>query len=86
VIEGLLETHGLNEFEVEADEHVLLKFAKQIYENPLILLLLSSAGVSLLVGNTEDAISIAIAVVIVLTGEFLCSGRLLPVGLRGRGI
>ena len=48
----------------------MLKFAKQIYENPLILLLLGSAVVSLLVGNTEDAVSICIAVIIVLTGAF----------------
>lgn len=73
----MLERYGHNEFEVEADEHVLIKFAKQIYENPLILLLLGSAGVSLLVGNTEDAVSIAIAVIIVLTGastSTLCGG------------
>jgi hypothetical protein len=68
IVPHLRETHGLNEFTVAATEHILIKFAKQIYENPLILLLLGSAVVSLLVGNTEDAVSICIAVIIVLTG------------------
>lgn len=68
IVPHLRETHGLNEFTVAATEHILIKFAKQIYENPLILLLLGSAVVSLIVGNTEDAVSICVAVIIVLTG------------------
>jgi magnesium-transporting ATPase (P-type) len=71
MLKHLRETHGPNEFQVAAQEHILLKFAKQVYENPLILLLLASAVVSLMVGNSDDAISIAVAVTIVLTGELL---------------
>ncbi len=50
---------------------MLLKFAKTIYESPLILLLCGSALVSALMGNIDDAVSITVAVLIVLTGE-LC--------------
>ena len=69
VIPGLLETHGYNEFTVSAPEPVLLKFAKTIYESPLILLLCGSAIVSAVMGNVDDAISITVAVLIVLTGS-----------------
>ena len=66
---GLLATHGYNEFTVSAPEPVLLKFAKTIYESPLILLLCGSALVSAVMGNVDDAISITVAVLIVLTGS-----------------
>jgi P-type Ca2+ transporter type 2C len=69
VIPGLLATHGYNEFSVSAPEPVLLKFAKTIYESPLILLLCGSALVSAVMGNIDDAVSITIAVLIVLTGS-----------------
>jgi Ca2+-transporting ATPase len=46
------------------------KIAEQL-NNPLILLLLASAGVSLLLGHIDDAVSIAIAVLIVSSGEHL---------------
>lgn len=75
LLDHLRMIHGPNEFQVAESEHIALKFAKQIYENPLILLLLGSAGVSLLVGNRDDAISIAIAVMIVLTGVWFVSGE-----------
>lgn len=51
-------------------EPLLIKFAKTIYESPLILLLCGSATVSAIMGNVDDAISITVAVLIVLTGEF----------------
>ncbi|KAG0009664.1 High affinity Ca2+/Mn2+ P-type ATPase-like protein [Entomortierella chlamydospora] len=54
--------YGLNEFEVEDDESIYLKFLKSFYENPLILLLLASAVVSLAMGQNDDAISITLAV------------------------
>ena len=38
------------------------------YESPLILLLCGSAVVSAVMGNVDDAASITIAVIIVLTG------------------
>ncbi|KAF9580421.1 High affinity Ca2+/Mn2+ P-type ATPase-like protein [Lunasporangiospora selenospora] len=56
--------HGLNEFEVEDDEPIYLKFFKSFYENPLILLLLASAGVSLAMGQHDDAISIALVMIV----------------------
>jgi hypothetical protein len=55
---------------VTAPEPLLLKFAKSFYESPLILLLCGSALVSAIMGNVDDAISITIAVVIVLTGAW----------------
>jgi Ca2+-transporting ATPase len=61
--------HGYNEFSVPAPEPMLIKFAKTIYENPLILLLCGSAAVSAFMGNIDDAVSITVAVFIVLTGE-----------------
>lgn len=67
-IPSLLASHGYNEFSVSTPEPVLLKFAKTIYESPLILLLCGSASVSAIMGNIDDAVSITVAVLIVLTG------------------
>lgn len=53
---------------VSTPESLVLKFAKTIYESPLILLLFGSAVVSAIMGNVDDAISITIAILIVLTG------------------
>ncbi|KAG0062790.1 High affinity Ca2+/Mn2+ P-type ATPase-like protein [Linnemannia elongata] len=61
--------YGLNEFDVEDDEPIYLKFFKSFYENPLILLLLASAIVSLAMGQRDDAISITLAILIVVTGK-----------------
>lgn len=52
--------YGLNEFEVDDEEPIYLKFLKSFYENPLILLLLASAVVSLAMGQHDDAISITL--------------------------
>lgn len=52
--------YGANEFEVEDDEPIYMKFFKSFYENPLILLLLASAVVSLLMEQYDDAISITL--------------------------
>ena len=71
-VPSLLSNHGYNEFSVSAPEPVLLKFAKTIYESPLILLLCGSALVSAFMGNVDDAISITVAVLIVLTGTASC--------------
>lgn len=77
-IPNLLQTHGYNEFSVSTPEPLLLKFAKTIYESPLILLLCASATVSAIMGNIDDAISITVAVLIVLTGMlYLISSLLL---------
>ncbi|KAF9434576.1 High affinity Ca2+/Mn2+ P-type ATPase-like protein [Entomortierella beljakovae] len=63
--------YGPNEFEVEDDESIYLKFFKSFYENPLILLLLASAVVSLIMGQHDDAISITLAILIVVTVAFI---------------
>ncbi|KAG6830949.1 hypothetical protein H0H87_006710 [Tephrocybe sp. NHM501043] len=74
-IPNLLATHGYNEFSVSTPEPVLLKFAKTIYESPLILLLCGSATVSAIMGNIDDAVSITVAVLIVLTVGFIQERR-----------
>ncbi|KIM31390.1 hypothetical protein M408DRAFT_65323 [Serendipita vermifera MAFF 305830] len=74
-IQTLREEFGYNEFAVEAPEHLLIKFAKTVYESPLNLLLLGSACVSAIMGNIDDAISITIAILIVLTVGFVQERR-----------
>ncbi|CAG8748540.1 15709_t:CDS:1, partial [Acaulospora colombiana] len=49
---------GYNEFEVEPGENPIIKFFKQFIENPLVLLLLCSAVISLILGNQKDALSV----------------------------
>ncbi|KAF8602966.1 hypothetical protein BDV93DRAFT_508732 [Ceratobasidium sp. AG-I] len=68
-------TYGYNEFSVSAPEPVWLKFAKTIYESHLILLLFGSAAVSPLMGNLDDAVSIAVAILIVVTVGFVQERR-----------
>ncbi|KAG8220490.1 hypothetical protein J3R82DRAFT_3186 [Butyriboletus roseoflavus] len=75
VIPSLQNVHGYNEFSVSTPEPVLLKFAKTIYESPLILLLCGSAVISAIMGNVDDAISITVAVAIVLTVGFIQEQR-----------
>ncbi|CAL1711624.1 unnamed protein product [Somion occarium] len=74
-IPSLLAEHGYNEFSVSSPEPLLLKFAKTIYESPLILLLCGSAFVSAIMGNIDDAVSITVAVLIVLTVGFVQEHR-----------
>ena len=71
---------------MDAPEPLLIKFAKTIYENPLILLLRGSAGVSAVMGNIDDAVSITVAVLIVLTGELLLSFMACFPGMVSRGL
>ncbi len=59
---------GPNSIPTKAPESFLSKVWDQM-NNPLILLLLGSAGLSLLLGHVDDAVSIALAVLIVSTGE-----------------
>lgn len=61
---------GPNELPHEEPEPLWLKFLKQFKET-LIILLLCSAGASLVVGNKDDAISIAVAVTIVVSVGFI---------------
>ncbi|KAF9222361.1 calcium-transporting P [Gyrodon lividus] len=74
-IPALQNVHGYNEFSVSTPEPVLLKFAKTIYESPLILLLCGSAVLSAVMGNIDDAVSITVAVAIVLTVGFIQEQR-----------
>ena len=61
---------GHNSIPTKAPESFASKVWDQI-NNPLILLLLGSACLSLLLGHVDDAVSIALAVLIVSTGESL---------------
>ena len=74
-IPSLREQYGYNEFSVAASEPLFIKFAKTIYETPLILLLCGSALVSAVMGNIDDAVSITVAVLIVLTVGFVQEQR-----------
>ncbi|KAG2016017.1 calcium-transporting ATPase [Coprinopsis cinerea AmutBmut pab1-1] len=74
-VDALREEHGYNEFSVQTPEPLLLKFAKTIYESPLILLLCGSAIVSAIMGNVDDAVSITVAVFIVLLVGFIQEHR-----------
>jgi P-type Ca2+ transporter type 2C len=74
-VSALRETHGYNELSVATPEPTYIKFLKTIYESPLILLLCASAAISAFVGNVDDAISITVAVLIVLTGVSHCFAR-----------
>ncbi|KAH8727900.1 calcium-transporting P-type ATPase-like protein [Phaeosphaeriaceae sp. PMI808] len=62
--------HGHNELPHEEPEPLWLRFVKQFKET-LILLLLGSAGVSVIIGNFDDAVSITAAVTIVVTVGFV---------------
>ena len=65
-----LRNDGPNELPHEKPEPLWLRFLKQFKET-LILLLLASAVISFLMGNLDDAMSIAIAVTIVVTVGFV---------------
>ncbi|EXJ91422.1 Ca2+-transporting ATPase [Capronia coronata CBS 617.96] len=61
---------GPNELPHEEEEPLWLRFLKQ-FKEPLIVLLLASAAISLVIGNKDDAVSIALAVTIVVTVGFV---------------
>ncbi|KAI9789047.1 MAG: High affinity Ca2+/Mn2+ P-type ATPase-like protein [Peltula sp. TS41687] len=65
-----LANHGPNELPHEEPEPLWLRFVKQFKET-LILLLLASAAISAFLGNWDDAISITIAVIIVVSVAFV---------------
>ena len=56
---------------------MVLKFFGQ-FKDPLILLLLASAAISVLMGHLDDAISIAVAVTIVVSvAVIIVPGRII---------
>nr|XP_056718837.1 calcium-transporting ATPase type 2C member 2 [Euleptes europaea] len=66
--------HGWNEFVVDNTEPIWKKYLDQ-FKNPLILLLLASALVSIITKEYEDAVSITMAVIIVVTVAFIQEHR-----------
>ncbi|CAG9538346.1 unnamed protein product [Cercopithifilaria johnstoni] len=62
--------NGYNEFDIHDHYPIWRKYLDQ-FNNPLIILLLTSAAISLLMGRGEDSISITVAIVIVVTVGFV---------------
>ncbi|XP_056331264.1 calcium-transporting ATPase type 2C member 1 [Danio aesculapii] len=62
--------HGWNEFDISEDEPLWKKYLSQ-FKDPLILLLLSSAVISVLMRQFDDAVSITVAIIIVVTVAFV---------------
>ncbi|CAK9442115.1 uncharacterized protein LODBEIA_P58630 [Lodderomyces beijingensis] len=63
--------YGANELNSEEEDSLVMKFIKSFYQDPLILLLIGSAVISFWMGNKDDAISITLAIVIVVTVGFV---------------
>lgn len=63
--------HGPNELTSEEGESLLMKFVSSFYQDPLILLLIGSALISFWMNNIDDAISITLAICIVVTVGFI---------------
>lgn len=65
---------GPNEFVVNEEDPLWKKYIDQ-FKNPLILLLLGSAFVSVCMKQVDDAISITVAILIVVTVAFVQEWR-----------
>ncbi|RCK65419.1 Calcium-transporting ATPase 1 [Candida viswanathii] len=63
--------HGVNELSSDEEESLVWKFISSFYHDPLILLLIGSAVISFWMGNKDDAISITLAITIVVTVGFV---------------
>lgn len=66
--------YGCNDFDVDDDEPLWLKYLGQ-FKEPMILLLLASALISLFLKQYDDAFSITIAIIIVVTVAFIQENR-----------
>ena len=66
---------GSNELDLKPPESLLSRFVEQ-FQDPLILLLFASSFISFLIGEIADAISIALTILIVLTGSRSCVSKL----------
>uniref|UniRef100_A0A4W6DMG6 Calcium-transporting ATPase n=1 Tax=Lates calcarifer TaxID=8187 RepID=A0A4W6DMG6_LATCA len=62
--------HGWNEFDINEEEPLWKKYLLQ-FKDPLILLLLASAVISVIMHQFDDAISITVAIIIVVTVAFV---------------
>ncbi|KAJ2782015.1 High affinity Ca2+/Mn2+ P-type ATPase-like protein [Coemansia javaensis] len=63
--------YGDNRLPSSEEEGLALRFVKSIVTNSMVMLLLGSAGVSVLVGNWDDAFSITLAILIVSVVGFV---------------
>ncbi|KAI8811154.1 hypothetical protein BJ742DRAFT_798398 [Cladochytrium replicatum] len=62
--------HGANELVMQKEESIWEKVLEQ-FKNPMIMLLLGSAFISLIMGQIDDAVSITLAIIIVVTVAFV---------------
>ncbi|XP_058231738.1 calcium-transporting ATPase type 2C member 1 isoform X2 [Hemibagrus wyckioides] len=62
--------HGWNEFDISEDEPLWRKYLSQ-FKDPLIMLLLASAVISVVMRQFDDAVSITVAIIIVVTVAFV---------------
>lgn len=62
--------HGFNEFDVVEDMPLWRKYIEQ-FKEPMIVLLLASGLVSICMGQYDDAVSITVAILIVVTVAFI---------------
>lgn len=63
--------NGVNELSSDDEESLFKKFISCFYLDPLILLLIGSAVISFWMGNVDDAVSITLAITIVVTVGFV---------------
>ena len=73
-ISSRLKYYGHNDFETDDEEPIWKKYLGQ-FKEPMILLLLVSAFISLLMKQYDDSISITIAIIIVVTVAFIQESR-----------
>jgi P-type Ca2+ transporter type 2C len=66
--------YGHNDFDIDDDEPMWKKYLGQ-FKEPMIVLLLVSALISLLMKQYDDALSITVAIVIVVTVAFIQENR-----------
>lgn len=69
--------HGHNEFNIEEEASLFRRYLEQ-FKEPMILLLLASALVSVFMKQFDDALSITIAILIVVTVAFIQEYRFVP--------
>lgn len=62
--------HGHNEFTIEEEVTLIRRYLEQ-FKEPMILLLLCSAVVSVFMKQFDDALSITVAILIVVTVAFI---------------